>query len=276
MNKEARKQLWLEIELQRALLHSRLQVFFQAKVSARDYSINGAEALVRWHHPVEGFISPGQFIPVAERSGLIEAVGRFVMREVFKAVKRWTQLGILPGRIAINLSPQQFRNPQLMSYVKRLQQESGVNPRNITFELTENAVMSDSEHALQMLDHIKKQGFALSIDDFGTGYSSLSYLARFPLDELKIDRAFICALDDTPKQITLVENIINLGKALSMNVVAEGVETREQATLLSNLNCDCIQGFHFYKPIAQHEFEALLLKNSKQTKTKTLNPVSHQ
>ncbi|MGF1727396.1 sensor domain-containing protein [Photobacterium nomapromontoriensis] len=263
MNKEARMQLWLEIELQKALQNNGLEVWYQPKVNARDFAIDGAEALVRWKHPVEGYISPGQFIPVAERSGLIEQLGQVVMREVFTTVREWKAKKLLTGKVAINLSPQQFGNPNLIKFVDQLRKSTGVNPLDITFELTESAVMSDGEHTIQMLNAIKKMGFSLSIDDFGTGYSSLSYLARFPLDELKIDRAFIQDIESVPKQLTLIENIINLGKSLNMSVVAEGVETRQQATLLSNLNCNSIQGFHFYKPLPKQELEAILVKDSR-------------
>ncbi|WCE29157.1 sensor domain-containing protein [Vibrio sp. SCSIO 43137] len=261
MNKEARMRLWLEIELQKALQQNGLEVWYQPKVNARDFSINGAEALVRWKHPIEGYISPGAFIPVAEKAGLIEHLGRSVMREVFATVKRWKIQGILPGRVAINLSPEQFGNPKLIDYMEKLLRTTELDPNCITFELTESAVMSDSEHTLQMLNAIKKLGFALSIDDFGTGYSSLSYLARFPIDELKIDRAFITDIDKLPKQVTVIENIINLGRSLDLSVVAEGVETRQQATLLSNLNCHSIQGFHFHRPQPKHEIEELLAQN---------------
>lgn len=261
MNKEARMRLWLEIELQKALQQNGLEVWYQPKVNARDFSINGAEALIRWKHPVEGYISPGAFIPVAERAGLIEHLGRVVMRDVFSTVKRWKLQGILPGRVAINLSPEQFGNPKLIDYMEKLLRTTELDPNCITFELTESAVMSDSEHTIQMLNAIKKLGFALSIDDFGTGYSSLSYLARFPIDELKIDRAFISDIDTLPKQITVIENIINLGKSLDLTVVAEGVETQQQATLLSNLNCNSIQGFHFYRPQPRQEVEELFAQN---------------
>ncbi|BCL70983.1 putative EAL,GGDEF and PAS domains carrying protein [Vibrio nigripulchritudo MADA3029] len=261
MNKEARMRLWLEIELQKALQQNGLEVWYQPKVNARDFSINGAEALVRWKHPVEGYISPGAFIPVAEKAGLIEHLGRVVMREVFSTVKRWKMQGILPGRVAINLSPEQFGNPKLIDYMEKLLSTTELDPSCITFELTESAVMSDSDHTLQMLNAIKNLGFALSIDDFGTGYSSLSYLARFPLDELKIDRAFITDLDTLPKQLTVIENIINLGKSLNLVVVAEGVETTQQATLLSNLNCHSIQGYHFYRPLPKQDIEELLVQN---------------
>ncbi len=261
MNKEARKRLWLEIELQKALQQNGLEVWYQPKVNARDFSINGAEALVRWKHPVEGYISPGAFIPVAERAGLIEHLGRVVMRDVFNSVKRWKQQGVLPGRVAINLSPEQFGNPQLIDFMEKLLRTTDLDPSCITFELTESAVMSDSGHTLQMLNAIKRLGFALSIDDFGTGYSSLSYLARFPIDELKIDRAFISDIDVLPKQITVIENIINLGKSLDLTVVAEGVETHQQATLLSNLQCNSIQGFHFHRPQPKQEIEELFMQN---------------
>ncbi len=267
MNKEARMRLWLEIELQKALQQNGLEVWYQPKVNARDFSINGAEALVRWKHPVEGYISPAAFIPVAEKAGLIEHLGRVVMRDVFATVKRWKQQGILPGRVAINISPEQFGNPQLVDYLEKLLRTTSLDPSCITFELTESAVMSDSEHTLQMLNAIKKLGFNLSIDDFGTGYSSLAYLARFPLDELKIDRAFITDIDILPKQITVIENIINLGKSLNLTVVAEGVETQQQATLLSNLNCNSIQGFHFHRPQPKHEVEELFAKHRRHRKS---------
>ncbi|MDD1783920.1 EAL domain-containing protein [Enterovibrio sp. ZSDZ35] len=266
MNKEARMRLWLEIELQKALQNNGLEVWYQPKVNAKDHTINGAEALVRWKHPVEGYISPARFIPVAERSGMIELLGRNVMREVFQAVRRWQSMKVLPGRVAINLSPQQFRNPNLTSHMKKLQVATQTDPSLITFELTESAVMNDGEHAIQMLNAIKDLGFALSIDDFGTGYSSLSYLAKFPLDELKIDRAFIMDMETVPKQVTLIENIINLGRSLNMSVVAEGVESGKQASVLANLKCDTIQGFHFYKPMPRAEFEALLVGHYKARK----------
>ncbi|MZI92600.1 EAL domain-containing protein [Vibrio sp. CAIM 722] len=261
MSKEARTRLWLEIELQKALMQNGLEVWYQPKVSARDFSINGAEALVRWKHPVEGYISPSAFIPVAEQSGLIEHLGKVVIREVFTTVKHWQKQGILPGRVAINLSPEQFGNTRLLEYLDKQVNITGVDPSWITFELTETAVMSDSKHTLQMLNAIKQLGFALSIDDFGTGYSSLAYLARFPLDELKIDREFINDIDTLPKQVTVIENIINLGKSLELSVVAEGVETQQQATLLSNLSCNTIQGFHFYRPLPKNEVEELFIKN---------------
>ncbi|NVC64068.1 EAL domain-containing protein [Vibrio sp. 05-20-BW147] len=261
MNKEARMRLWLEIELQKALQQNGLEVWYQPKVNARDFSINGAEALVRWKHPVEGYISPAAFIPVAEKAGLIEHLGRVVMRDVFNTVKRWKLQGILPGRVAINLSPEQFGNPKLIDFMEKLLRTTELDPNCITFELTESAVMSDSDHTIQMLNAIKKLGFSLSIDDFGTGYSSLAYLARFPIDELKIDRAFINDIDVLPKQVTVIENIINLGKSLNLTVVAEGVETHQQAALLSNLRCHSIQGFHFHRPQPKHEIEELFAQN---------------
>ncbi|KAE8177017.1 EAL domain-containing protein [Photobacterium carnosum] len=260
MSKEARMRLWLEMELQKALQNNSLEVWYQPKVNAKNFEIDGAEALVRWKHPVEGYISPAQFIPIAERSGLIEQLGQVVMREVFTTIKQLKNKKLLKGRVAINLSSRQFENPNLINFVDNLSQSTGINTNDFTFELTESTVMNDGEHTIQMLNAIKNLGFALSIDDFGTGYSSLSYLARFPLDELKIDRAFIKDIDTIPKQIILIENIINLGKSLNMSVVAEGIETHQQATLLSNLNCDYIQGFHFHRPMPKQELEALLLK----------------
>lgn len=264
MNKAARARLWLEIELQKALQKNGLDVWYQPKVDAKTLEINGAEALVRWKHPVEGYISPGSFIPVAEKSGLIDHLGRVIIREVFNTVKRWKTKNILPGRVAINLSPEQFGNHELLEFLERQLNSTGISPSCITFELTESAVMSNSQHTQEMLRAIKNMGFALSIDDFGTGYSSLAYLARFPIDELKIDRGFINDINQYPKQITVIENIINLGKSLNLELVAEGIETQEQATLLAELNCNTIQGFFYHRPQPKEEIEELFIQHHKR------------
>ncbi len=261
MNKNARMRLWLEIELEKALKQDGLEVWYQPKVNAHSHDINGAEALLRWKHPIEGYISPSSFIPIAERSGLIESLGQVVMQEVFDTVKQWDQRGILPGQIAVNLSAEQFCNPNLVTYINKLLQRTGINPHSITFELTESTVMGNSEHTLETLNAIKQLGFTLSIDDFGTGYSSLSYLARFPVDELKIDRTFIKDIKSIPKQKTVIENIIKLGQSLDLNVVAEGVETKQQAALVTNLNCNSIQGFHFFHPSPKYKVEQIFTQH---------------
>lgn len=269
MNKAARARLWLEIELQKALQKNGLDVWYQPKVDAKTQEINGAEALVRWKHPVEGYISPGSFIPVAEKSGLIDHLGRVIIREVFNTVKRWKKKNILPGRVAINLSPEQFGNRELLEFLERQLNSTGISPSCITFELTESAVMSNNQHTQEMLRAIKNMGFALSIDDFGTGYSSLAYLARFPIDELKIDRGFINDIQQYPKQITVIENIINLGKSLDLELVAEGIETQEQATLLAQLNCNTIQGFFYHRPQPKEEVEELFIRHYQKKNSHT-------
>ncbi|MCL9781123.1 EAL domain-containing protein [Vibrio sp. S4M6] len=267
IGKEARKRLWIEIELQKALQHDGLEVWYQPKVSSENYLIVGAEALIRWKHPVEGYISPSEFIPVAENAGLIENIGRVVMREVFRSVKLWKVQNILPGKIAINLSPEQFLNTQLVGYVEKLLTSTQLDPSCIAFELTESSIMRNSLDTLKMLNALKSLGFSLSIDDFGTGYSSLSYLARFPIDELKIDRAFITDIESLPKQLTVVESIVNLGKSLELTVVAEGIETEQQAQLLKKLKCDSLQGFYFHTPKPKHEVEKLFLADMNRRKT---------
>lgn len=263
MNREARLRLWLEVELQKALSKSELDVYFQPKVNTRDFRLIGMEALVRWKHPTEGFISPARFIPVAEKAGLIDWLGRVVMEKVFATVQRWLKQGLNPGQVSINLSPQQFANPGLLNEVLALQQHYQIPPGRIILEITENAVMTDQEHAARLLQELRAQGFVLSIDDFGTGYSSLSYLANFPFDELKIDRSFILDILHNPKQVAIVESIINLGKSLNMHVIMEGVETHEEATLIAGLNCDGIQGYHFFKPMPVKEIEQLLRPSMK-------------
>ncbi|MDW1892323.1 EAL domain-containing protein, partial [Vibrio sp. Vb1574] len=243
MNKEARMRLWLEIELQKALQQNGLEVWYQPKVNARDFSINGAEALVRWKHPVEGYISPGSFIPVAERAGLIEHLGRVVMRDVFNTVKRWKQQGILPGRVAINLSPEQFGNPQLIDFMEKLLRTTELDPSCITFELTESAVMSDSEHTLQMLNAIKKLGFALSIDDFGTGQTSLAFLQHMKIDYLKIDKCFVETIGIQSVSASVLNAIVHFADELQVKLIAEGVETPAQAEHLKNMGVQYHQGY---------------------------------
>lgn len=264
MNKEARMRLWLEIELQKALQNNSFEIWYQPQVNSKNNKINGAEALLRWKHPVEGYISPARFIPIAERSDMIEQLGRNVMREVFQNVHRWQNMNILQGKIAINLSAQQFKNPNISAHMEKLLEETHVSSSSLTFELTESTVMQNTNLAIQMFNSIKSLGFSLSIDDFGTGYSSLAYLAKFPIDELKIDRTFITEMVNHPRQITLIENIINLAKALQLDVVAEGVETAQQAAILNKLNCDTIQGYYFYKPMPRIEFERLLIQEYKK------------
>ncbi len=268
ITKEARKRLWIEIELQKALQQNGLEVWYQPKVSTKDLLIVGAEALIRWKHPVEGYISPSEFIPVAESAGLIENIGRAVMREVFTNVKIWKQQNILPGKIAINLSPEQLRNPRLTNYMEKLLNKTQLTPNGITFELTESCIMQDSLHTLQTLNAIKNLGFSLSIDDFGTGYSSLAYLARFPVDEVKIDRAFITDLESLPKQRTVVESIVSLAKSLGMHVVAEGIETETQARLLREMQCDTLQGFYYHTPQPKHEVEKLFIQDINKRKAR--------
>ncbi|MGL4930965.1 MAG: putative bifunctional diguanylate cyclase/phosphodiesterase, partial [Plesiomonas sp.] len=258
MNREARLRLWLEVELQKALTRNELDIYFQPKVNTRDFRIIGMEALVRWKHHSEGFISPARFIPVAEKGGLIDWLGRVVMEKVFATLQRWLAQGLNPGLVSINLSPRQFANPGLFNEVLTLQQRYQIPPQRIILEITENAVMTDQEHAAKLLNDFRQHGFVLSIDDFGTGYSSLSYLANFPFDELKIDRGFIHDILHNPKQLAIVESIINLGKSLNMHVIMEGVETHEEATLIAGLNCDGIQGYHFFKPMPEAQIEQLL------------------
>ncbi len=257
MNEEAHMRLWLETELQKALQQHDLEVWYQPKVNADNFSINGAEALVRWKHADKGYISPASFIPIAEKTGLIEHLGQMVIREVFTTVKCWKSMGILPGRVAINLSPKQLNNPKLIDYINKQLQITELDPSCITFEITESAMMDNVEHTIQILKTLQDIGFTLSVDDFGTGYSSLSYLAKYPVNELKIDRAFIKDISKLPKQATIIKHIIDLSHSLDLNVVAEGVEDRQQAMLLSELNCHSIQGFYFHKPQSKSNIEKL-------------------
>ena len=222
---------------------------YQPKVSLASGSVSGFEALLRWQHPVRGLVAPAEFIGILEETGLIVAVGEWVIAEVCRQLCAWEAAGIAPLPVAINLSGKQFRHKELETALERVLATSGVNPCLLEFELTESVLMADSQATVRTLQSMRALGVRVSVDDFGTGYSSLAYLKRFPLDTLKIDRSFINDLTTDPGDSTIVRAIIYLAKGLGLTVVAEGVETVQQVEFLRQHACDEVQGFYFSRPM---------------------------
>ena len=255
------ERMTLEANLRYALERHELTVHYQAKVDLKNGRINGVEALLRWQNPTLGSVSPVQFIPVAEDTGMIVPIGKWVLETACAQNVAWQREGLPPICMAVNLSVRQFADEHLLADIAAVLKNTGMAPHLLELEITEGMVVHNPEHAIQLLTAIKKLGVRLAIDDFGTGYSSLGQLKNFPIDTLKVDRSFIRDIETNIGDKAITEAIIAMGKTLSLTVVAEGVETIEQESFLRDHACDEMQGFYFSKPIVADEFAALLRKN---------------
>lgn len=255
---KSQEALFLELQLRQALKRGEFQIYYQPKVNLRTGEILGAEALVRWHHPERGSISPAEFIPLAERTGFIIPLGEWILRTACRQAQVWQAAGFSPFRIAVNLSGEQFNQPHLSALVVKILQDTGLDPSYLELELTESTVMQNPESAIATLDRLKSLGILISIDDFGTGYSSLSYLSKFPFDILKIDRSFVCQLTENRKNAAITTAILQMARSLNLKVVAEGVETEAELAFLSKHHCDRIQGYWFSPPVSAKRFGELL------------------
>ncbi len=258
MNRKAKVRLDLEARMRRALSNQEFVVFYQPKVRADDEAVVGAEALVRWMDPERGMISPGEFISVAEETGLIEPIGTWVLAETCRQIRAWQNDGIRPVRISVNVSARQFRARSFVDTVAGVLRESDLDPALLELEITESMLMNDVESAVRKMTAVRELGVGLSIDDFGTGYSSLSYLGRFPITTLKIDRAFIADVDTNPKTAEIARAIIGLSKGLNLEVVAEGCEIAEHVLFLKEHGCHTVQGFFYSRPVPAVQFEQML------------------
>ena len=250
--------LRMETDLRRASEHNEFFINYQPIVALDDFHVCGFEALVRWQHPERGLISPQDFIPVAEEGGQILQIGQWVLRQACYQAKRWQEKFPADESLymTVNLSAKQFAQPDLLDQVSSILEETGLDPNFLKLEITESVLMDDFDSAAAMLFKLRALGVRLSIDDFGTGYSSLTYLHRFPIDTLKIDRSFVSVLDKD--HLEIVRTILNLAENLEMDVVAEGVETQDQMSLLRNLNCQSGQGYFFSRPMTVDEAERVL------------------
>jgi len=241
----------LETDLRRATERQEFILHYQPIVSLIDFRITGFEALVRWQRPEFGLVMPGGFVAEAEDTGLILSIGQWVLREACRQVRAWNlQFPCTPSfTMAVNISAKQFAQADLVSQIGQVLGETGLAPGNLKLELTESVTMRDEERTTRILSELRKLGICLCIDDFGTGYSSLSYLRRFALDILKIDQSFVADMLNSSESREIVKTILSLGRNLGMKVVAEGVETREQMTLLKALGCEFGQGYLFCRPL---------------------------
>ncbi|MBC7952153.1 MAG: EAL domain-containing protein [Rhodospirillaceae bacterium] len=258
MNRKAKNRLDLEARMRRALINQEFVVFYQPKVQAETNRIVGAEALVRWMDPDNGMISPGEFIPIAEETGLIEQIGSWVLRRSCEENKAWQVKGLNPVKVSVNVSARQFRARSLLETVSGILAETGLDPRWLELEITESMLMNDVESAVSKMTAIREMGIGLSIDDFGTGYSSLSYLGRFPITTLKIDRAFIADVDTNPKTAEIARAIIGLSRGLNLEVVAEGAEVADHISFLRDNGCSTVQGYYYSRPVPADQFERML------------------
>ncbi len=249
LDTKAFERLTLETSLRRALERNEFVVYYQPRVEIRTQRILGFEALIRWKHPDLGFVSPAQFIPLAEETGLIVPIGEWVLREACRQNRAWQDAGLTPVRMAVNLSSVQFNQPGLQETVRTALEDSKLAADWLELELTESTVMNDAGSAVATLARLKSSGVHLSIDDFGTGYSSLAYLKRFPIDALKIDQSFIREVTSNPDDAAIVTSIILMARSLKLGVVAEGVETQSQLSFLRVLQCDEAQGYLFSPPV---------------------------
>jgi diguanylate cyclase (GGDEF)-like protein len=243
------ERLQLEIQLRKAIEEKQLEVFYQPKLCLANGRLDAVEALVRWRHPAMGMVPPGDFIGLAEETGLIGAIGEFVLRESCRQACEWQSQGLDPIRVSVNLSVHQLRHGKLVSLVRQVLEETGLAPQWLELELTESQLLDSVEHIIATFHQLRELGVKLAIDDFGTGYSSLSYLKRFPVDYVKIDQAFIRGLEEGTEDAAITHAIIDMAHSLGLKVVAEGVENQAQLDFLRVNGCDEVQGYLISRPI---------------------------
>lgn len=259
INEQLPKQLELETDLHDALKNNQLQLYYQPLIDVKTGKPCGMEALIRWPHPQQGFISPMRFIPLAEETGLIVPIGEWIIREACEQTKKWHDMGFTTLKVAVNLSEKQLHQKDLIQMIKNILAETKFDPRFLEMEITETAILDDSVTAI--IKEFSAMGISLAVDDFGTGYSGLSYLKRFSIDKLKIDQSFIRDIPENNDSITIVSAIIAMAKELDIHTLAEGVETKEQLQFLQSRNCDYIQGYYFSKPLEKTFMTEFLIKS---------------
>jgi diguanylate cyclase (GGDEF)-like protein/PAS domain S-box-containing protein len=268
MHASAVNLLQIETDLRKALERDQFHLLYQPIVSLDDFKLCGFEALVRWQHPERGLISPLDFIPIAEETGPIIQLGEWALHEACRQMREWQEKypQASPFFMSVNLSAKQFNHTLLIAQVDNALRRTGLNPRQLKLEITEGAVMENIDTAAEMLRHLRDLGVQLAIDDFGTGYSSLSYLHRFPIDTLKIDRSFVTRMANNTENVEIVRTIVMLAQVLGMDVVAEGVETREQLKLLRDLKCEYGQGYYFSRPSSPADAEKIIVETNEKVR----------
>jgi EAL domain-containing protein (putative c-di-GMP-specific phosphodiesterase class I) len=263
MHQKLMHRLNIENYLREAIANNEFYLVYQPIVDIKTQDIVSAEALIRWKNPSLGEVFPVDFIPLAEESGYILEIGKYVLKQVCLSIARWQNNYNNDFKVAVNVSVRQLMDSDFVRDLSEIIGASGVNAKHIKIEVTESMLMANAGKANQVLSDLKELGVTISIDDFGTGYSSLSYLKRFAIDELKIDKEFISDIKDEAEEETIVNAIIALAKSLNLKVVAEGVESKIQLNYLANHECDFAQGYLFSKPCQVEDFEALLVRQMK-------------
>lgn len=258
MTVRAVERMNLEKELRNALKEDQLIIYYQPQIDARINQVIGMEALVRWQHPLKGFMNPSAFIPLAEEIGLIVQMDRMVMQKAMRQYAQWYLRGLNPGILSLNLSVRQLEEEDFLDRLKQLIHDSGCKAQWLELEVTEGHIMNNPQKSIMILEAISALGIKISIDDFGTGYSSLAYLKRLPIDKLKIDKSFVDGLPDHEEDVAIARTIIGLAQSMGMSIVAEGVETKEQREFLLNNGCPCIQGYLYAKPMSPEAIELFL------------------
>ncbi|MGG6240524.1 two-component system response regulator [Nodosilinea sp. AN01ver1] len=257
--------LTLETDLRRGLDNQEFVAYYQPVVDLKTETVCGFEALVRWRHPDRGMVSPDEFIPCMEETGLIVPVGIMVLHQACQQLLTWHQQGWKDLTISVNLSVRQFASPTLLIDIDRVLAETGVDPSSLKLEITESALLENADVAIDLMEQLRSRHIRISVDDFGTGYSSLSSLHRFPLNDLKIDRSFVSQMDENSRNFKIVSTIISLSDQLELTVVAEGIETRQQLDHLRQLGCTLGQGYLFYPPLSVRDIETHILTRSAYT-----------
>jgi EAL domain-containing protein (putative c-di-GMP-specific phosphodiesterase class I) len=260
MNENSLIRLEIESEMRRALENNEFFLTYQAQHNSCTGKVVATEALIRWNHPQKGVILPMDFIPQAEVSGIIVPIGEWVLRTACKECKVWHDRGLSPVSIAINVASQQLRQSTFVDTIHKILQETGLNAKFLEIEVTENVMLSSID-IVQTLQKIRALGVKVALDDFGTGNSSLTFLRKTAIDKLKIDRSFVVNIESDRNDEILIKSIIAMAHSLELDVVAEGVETKNQLDFLKNEECNDIQGYYFSKPLEAHDFEELLKKN---------------
>lgn len=260
LNQQIFRRFEIEEQIHGALSRGEFTVFYQTKVGVNNSQIIGAEALLRWNNPVLGSVSPVEFIPIAEQTGLILSIGKYVLFEALQQTAEWLHI-FSDFKIAVNLSPAQFRDPELVQNVDQVLKQTGVSGSQLELEITEGVLMNSYAYIDEALSGLKNLGVSIAMDDFGTGYSSLGYLRNYPFDVLKIDKSFVrdITIDEADRE--LINAAVAMAHGLKLSVVAEGVETQQQLAYLKQIGCDYAQGYLFSKPVSAEQFEKQLLQN---------------
>lgn len=261
MAKEALEFNWMVNELRKAIKNKEFILYYQPLINLDEYKIIGVEALIRWNHPIKGFISPAEFIPIAEASGLIVDIGEWIFEEACRQKKIWNDKGYYDIKVSINLSGRELTNEGLFAHIKQIIEKYSIEYSSIQVEITETAVMVDLNSSIPTLNELKSLGIKIALDDFGTGYSSLNYLKVLPIDVIKLDGSFVKSIQDKNQREEIITTVIQLGHILNLQVLSEGIETKEQMIFLRNNNCDLGQGYLFGRPLPVDELEGLLKSN---------------